>query len=167
MSKDDIAIVVSLASICLAAIALGWNIYRDIVLKPRLRVSVFKGTLTSGAIKATDQFIISAVNFGPGKLHLNSIRFMHTSLLKKMFQNWKHGVLIHDYQNPLSGKLPAILDVGEKIDFLFSWSAETLCSKAPSHIGIADSFGRTHWAPRKNVIAVNKQWLSEFSSVTR
>ena len=33
-----IAIVVSLISICVASLSLGWNIYRDIGLKPRVFV---------------------------------------------------------------------------------------------------------------------------------
>jgi len=162
MNKDEIAIIISLTSLGIAAIALGWNIYRDVVLKPRLRVSVAKVMIGSEVMPASDKFMISAVNFGPGKIRLSIIRFMHSSIFKKIFRKWKHGVLIHDYRNPLSGQLPSTLDVGEKIDLIFAWDAECLCAQNPSHIGVADSFGRTHWAPKKEVKKVISQWKQEF-----
>jgi len=165
MTKEEIAILISIASFLLAAIALGWNIYRDVVLKPRLRVTVSKAMIGSEVMKPTDNFMISAVNFGPGKIRLSIIRFMQSSILKKIFKKWKHGVLIHDYRNPLSGQLPTTLDVGEKIDLIFPWDEECLCSSNPTHIGIADSFGRTHWASKKDIQKVMKQWNEEFNNV--
>jgi len=161
MNKDEIAILVSLISLGVAALALGWNIYRDIILKPKLRVSVKKALIAVEGFPNKNHFIISAVNFGPGIINLNIIRFMHSSLFKKIFRKWKHGVLIHDYRNPLSGQLPSKLDIGEKIDLIFPWD-DCLCKKNPTHIGIADSFGRTHWAPKKQVKKVNKEWNAEF-----
>jgi len=164
MTKDEIAIVISIASLCVAAIALGWNIYRDVVLKPRLRVSVMRAVIASEAIRPSNKFIISAVNFGPGKIRISIIRFRQSSIFKKLFRKWQHGVLIHDYRNPLSGQLPSTLDVGEKIDLIFPWDSDCLCGNNPSHIGIADSFGRTHWAPKKEVQNVIKQWKQEFGN---
>ncbi len=98
MTSNEIAILISFASFGVATIALGWNIYRDIVLKPRLRVSVAKVMITSEVIDPSDKFMISAVNFGPGKIRFSIIRFMHSSVFKKIFRKWKYGVLIHDYR---------------------------------------------------------------------
>ena len=162
MNKDEIAIILSMLSLGVAALALGWNIYRDVVLKPRLRVTVQKSLIAQEGRQNTTHFMISAVNFGPGVIRLNIIRFMHSSFFKKLFKKWRHGVLMHDYRNPLSGQLPTSLDVGEKIDLIFPWDEECLCRTKPSHIGLADSFGRTHWASKKDVKKVIKEWESEF-----
>ena len=159
---DQVAIVLSLISLIIAAFSLGWNIYRDIILKPRAKVSVSKATLVSEVITPQDKLMISAVNFGPGKIRLGIIRFMHRTILARLRRNWTHGVIIHDYKNPLSGQLPVTLDVGESVDLVFPWDKENLCSRAPTHIGIRDSFGRTHWAPISYVQKVNKQWVKEF-----
>ena len=164
MNKEELAIIISVLSLGVAALALGWNIYRDVILKPRLRVTVKKSSIAQEGRPNSTHFMISAVNFGPGVIRLNIIRFMHSSLFKKIFKKWKHGVLIHDYTNPLSGQLPSTLDIGEKIDLVFPWDAECLCGRSPTHIGIADSFGRTHWAPKKEVKKVIKQWKEEFGN---
>ena len=164
MNIQDLALGLSILSLCVAALSLGWNIYRDVILKPRLKVSIARIIVASELAENSVQLMISGVNFGPGKIRLNIIRFMHSSLLKKVVKKWKHGVLIHDYRNPISGQLPITLDVGEKLDLIFAWNEENICSTNPSHIGIADSFGRTHWAPRKELKKAIKSWKRDFAS---
>lgn len=134
-------------------------------MKPRLRVSVMMGFITSEAVKPVSHFMISAVNFGPGVIRPNIIWYKKTTFLKSVFRKFEHGVVIHDYNNPLSGKLPTVLEVGEKVVFLFPWNDKSppICVN-PSHIGIKDSFGRIHWAPRKEVKKVNKKWHEEFGA---
>lgn len=162
MNTQNIAIILSVFSICVAALSLGWNIYRDVILKPLLKVSIARVVVASGMAENSVKLMISGVNFGPGRVRLNIIRFMHSSILKRCFRKWKHGVLIHDYRNPISGQLPTTLDVGEKVDLLFAWDEENICSTNPSHIGISDSFGRTHWAPKKEIKKTMKSWKKDF-----
>lgn len=156
---ESVAITLSVVSLLIAATSLGWNIYRDVVLKPRVKVSVSKAAVGSEGRGLKDHLMISAVNFGPGKVQLNIIRFLHRS---RMLKKQRHGVLIHDYENPLSSKLPATLEVGEEATYLFPWNSENLCSRTPSHVGIRDSFSRTHWAPSKEVKKVNDEWQQAF-----
>ena len=163
MARNSLPIVLSVLSFVLAAFALGWNIYRDVVLKPRAKISVAKAMIVSEFSERQDKLIISAVNFGPGKIRLNIIRFMQRSFFQRIFRNGKFGALIHDYRNPISGQLPIALEVGEKVDLIFPWDKELICSKAPTHIGIQDSFGRIHWAPKDQVAKANKQWVADWS----
>lgn len=156
---EYVAITLSVVSLLIAATSLGWNIYRDVVLKPRVKVSVSKAAVGSEGCGLRDYLTISAVNFGPGKVQLNIIRFLHRS---RMLKQQRHGVLIHDYENPLSSKLPATLEVGEQVTYLFPWNSENLCSRTPSHIGIRDSFDRTHWAPSNEVKKVIEEWQQAF-----
>jgi hypothetical protein len=162
MKPELIAIVISCFSFGVAALSLGWNIYRDVILKARVKVSVAKMIVASEGMASSNKLLISAVNFGPGKIRLNIIRYMHSSLMKRLFRTWEHGVLIHDYRNPLSGQLPITLDIGEKIDLIFPWDKENICSAKPTHIGIADSFGRTHWSPSKEVKKCLDAWERDF-----
>lgn len=164
MNKDVIAIIISVLSFGVAALALGWNIYRDIVLKPRLKITVKKALLARTGLPSTTHFVISAVNFGPGIIKLNIIRFMQSSFIRRIFNTWNHGVLIHDSRNPLSGQLPSSLDIGDQIDLVFPWDEKCLCSNKPTHIGIADSFGRTHWASKNDVKKVIKAWENDFEN---
>ena len=48
MPTDQLALIVSIASAAVACLALGWNIYRDVVLKAKVVVSfsvVFIGSV--------------------------------------------------------------------------------------------------------------------------
>ena len=167
MQPEYIALIVSGLSFGIAATSLGWNIYRDIVLKPRLRVSVSKSIIFSEVQPKERKLMISAVNHGPGKIRLNIINFKSSSILKRLLRKVEFGVLIHDYRNPMSCQLPITLDVGEKVDYIFPWSSENVFSKSPSHIGISDSFGRTHWAPSKNIKKASALWRGEFQGVNK
>lgn len=164
MPLDQLAILISGLSFGIAAISLGWNIYRDVILKPFAKVSVSRVTVASEVMPHQTKLKISAVNHGPGPIRLSMIRFMKSSIWKRLFRNWTHGVVIHDYRNPLSGQLPNTLEVGETIDLLFPWSEENVCSVNPSAIGITDSFGRTHWAKRKEIRKLMSQWHRDFAA---
>ena len=166
MKPDQIALLLSCLSLVVAAIALGWNIYRDVVLKPRLKVSVDKGFIVSEIQKSENKLMISAVNHGPGKIRLNIVKFKSTSFLKRLRGKSKFGVVIHDYRNAQSGQLPTTLDVGEKLDLIFPWNSENVFSLAPSHIGITDSFGRTHWAKSKEIKKASAQWQANFAGTS-
>ncbi|MBB6600624.1 hypothetical protein [Luteimonas sp. MC1825] len=153
---------ISLLSLVVAAFSLGWNIYRDIILKPRVRVTASRSFVFGTRRDPQEKFIISAVNFGPGKVNLNIIWFKRRSLLLRLRRKQTQGVWMHDFYNPLSAKLPAVLEVGEKIDLIFPWDKELIFSHSPTHLGLNDSFGRLHCADRKEVRKVLKVWQSEF-----
>jgi len=165
MSKDFaiyLSLGISVLSFVVAAFSLGWNIYRDIVLKPRVRVTVSRAFVLANGRDPQDKFIISAVNFGPGRVNLNIIWFKRRSFLLKLRGEQTQRVWMHDFYNPISGKLPAILDVGEKIDLVFPWDKDLVFTHSPTHLGINDSFGRLHCAARKEVRKVLKTWRLEF-----
>lgn len=163
METDQLAILIAGLSFGVAAFSLGWNIYKDIILKPTAKASADRVLMASEVMPQQMKLKISAVNHGPGPIRLNIIRFIKTSLWKRLFRKWTHGVIIHDYRNPLSGQLPVTLEVGETVDLIFPWDAENICSVNPTSIGIADSFGRTHWAKRKNVRKLMEHWRSDFA----
>jgi hypothetical protein len=55
------------------------------------------------------------------------------------------------YNNPTDGSLlPCKLDVGDTATFLFDYDAPFIEQRF-THIGIRDSFGRIHWAARRDV----------------
>ena len=74
MKQDNLAIIISSISIFIAALALGWNIYRDIILKAKVKVKFMLGFITNPAMKKPlDRLILSATNFGPGKIRLTGL----------------------------------------------------------------------------------------------
>lgn len=163
MNKDTIAIFISSASIIVAAFALGWNIYRDIILKARLKVACMVGFITYHNLKQPlDRVILSATNFGPGKIRCSMIFLRNTSILKRIFRKTKYAALIHNYTDPLSGQLPCELEVGEGRDFLFTFDKDCFLSEKWTHIGIKDSFGRIHWARKSNLKTAKQMYKDKF-----
>jgi len=70
------AIIISCISLAVALFSLGWNIYRDVVLKARVRISFSLRRYLVGQEKL-DQLAVVAVNLGPGSIRLTSIVLRH------------------------------------------------------------------------------------------
>ncbi|MGD0252588.1 MAG: hypothetical protein ABSC01_07815 [Verrucomicrobiota bacterium] len=68
-----------------------------------------------------------------------------------MLRKVQYGSIIWDYTEPLSGKLPKKLGVGDSIDLLFKYGPEFKLNPGTTQIGLRDSFDRVHWASRRDV----------------
>ena len=74
MDNSIIAIIISIFSVLVAAVSLGWNIYRDVILKPKVVVTfAIKNIVGEGRAPSPDYVGISAVNHGPGPVIINTI----------------------------------------------------------------------------------------------
>lgn len=145
-----IPIIISILSFLVAAFSLGWNVYRDVLLKPKLRVSFYLTNLVSvDAGNVENKITLSAVNMGPGSLSLQMIHTKTSSLWRKLFRRIEHGII--NYNNPPDAiRLPCKLEVGDTATFLFDYGAPFIHERF-THIGIRDSFGKIHWAARRDV----------------
>jgi len=163
MTTAEIAIFISLFSACIAAVSLGWNIYRDIVLKAKVHIDFGIRTIIQHGNDERPQYvIITATNHGPGVINLSMVQMKVTSFFKWLFRKAKYAVVMHDYTNPLSGQLPHRLEVGEKIDILFPYDRDCLLHSGCSHVGISDYYGRNHWAKKQQVKEAVEQWQKDF-----
>ena len=101
------ALAFSIVSAMLACFALGWNIYRDVLLKPRLRVRC-QIAETIGAVTLHLKFIsISAVNHGLGRVICTTIRLRLVSVWRRLRRRVKYAQVLVANTNALSGTLPA------------------------------------------------------------
>lgn len=148
-----------MASAVIAGLTLGWTIYRDALSKPKVRTSV-----ALSVIAPNDQTVIAlrAVNHGPGPARLEMVHGRHKP--GRWFRlPWdKFFVVMYDYTNPLSGKLPARLEVGERVTLLFSWNADCFVREPITDLGIGDSYGRSHWVPQTDLQKLQSQYREEF-----
>lgn len=163
MTESQIAILISALSAGIASFALGWNIYRDVVLKAKVRVSTTVVTIIHDSMPERPDFIsVKATNYGPGIVHILMIEAKTSPLWRRLLRKTKHAVIMYDYTNPLSAKLPKKLEVGETADLLLPYTKESWPKEPFTHIGVSDSFGRVHWAPRKQLRKVREQWQEKF-----
>lgn len=165
MSTAEIAIIVSIISAAIAGLSLGWNIYRDVVLKAKIKIDFGVRVIIQHGNPSKPEFVnITATNHGPGLVNLSMVQMKNSSWWRWLFRKEKYAEVIHDYKNPLSGQLPCNLGVGEKLDLLFHYNADCMLKNGWSHIGLSDSFGRIHWAKSKQVKEATRQWKKDFGN---
>lgn len=165
---NNIAIWISLFSLLIAAIALGWNIYRDIS-KPKIKVN-FGLNLIVGerGVEGGPILKLSGTNLGPGKIILNGIILKRPwSRIKKLFKKATYGFLFHDYRSRESSQFPCEADVGVRKDFILIYNKDCFLKENFIGVGIRDSFGRIHWAPRNSYKMAKKEFEKEFKKPRR
>jgi hypothetical protein len=167
MDTSQIAIIISIFSVLVAAFSLGWNIYRDVILKPKVVVTfAIKNIVAVGRAPSPDNIGISAVNHGPGPLILNTIILKQSSFWRRLFRKEKFAVLMHDLKNPYSSKLPRRLEVGESLDLFVPFNENCFLKEPFTHLGLSDSFGRSNWARTGTMKHNRKIWAEKFDSKT-
>lgn len=163
MATDQLALIVSVVSALIASLALGWNIYRDVVLKPKVVVSFSIVLIVHETLPHRPQYMnIRATNFGPGAVTLSSIVARNAPLWRRILRKVEYAFITPDYTNALSARLPAKLETGDKVELLLPYDAECLLSKTLTHVGLTDFYGRSHWAPRNDMKKAHKEWRKDF-----
>lgn len=176
MTDTQLSLIVSFIALGLSAVALGWNIFRDIALRAIVGVTIDKMSVVQGGNQRGPFLWIKAVNKGPGPVVLRVIEFRawpwHMRLFRSLRIWWLvrwlydgslQGAIMHDWTNPHGDQLPKKLEVGEQLDLPLPWDRNSGLSKNPSHVGIRDSFGRVHWAPSTQLKEIVKKWKTEFA----
>lgn len=160
---EKLAILLSIFAIATSFLALGWNIYRDIILKPRLKVRLKISFIMHGEYESPSKISIDATNFGPNKIICSSIHAKNAPLRRRVSRKVEYAFIIQDYTDPYCSKLPRELDVGETCNLFLSFDKDCFFSKPFTHVGITDSFGRTHWAPKKDIAKAKKMYKERFA----
>lgn len=150
MDKATLAIIVSAVSACVAFLSLGWNIYRDVILKPRLKVTFEVRQLFIPEVNTLSKFIsISAANFGTRSTTIQKIRAKRAAEVIVVTR--------------LSLEIPKRLEAGEKAEFQLPYNTgycEFLLGSC-GDIGLEDAFDKIHWVKRKDFEKVRKKWLED------
>jgi hypothetical protein len=162
--SETIAILVSILALVVSAVSLGWNIYRDLLLKSRLRVNfgVSQKIMPDGSVTAP-YLCLSVVNMGPGEA------IVQMAMLKRRvsrFGKVSLATVIHNFNDPFCGRLPAKVDVSNTIDITFPIDQNCLLDVRPLRIGVRDSFGRIHWASKRDLIKAHHD-LEEYKAGRR
>jgi hypothetical protein len=163
--RQWLPIGVSLLSLLLASIALGWNVHRDVILKARVRVSfaVVRVMSVSQAVGQGKQYLrISTTNHGPGPVKIDIISGQNTQLWRMLLRRPQFFVILVDHTNPLNPRLPQRLEVGDTHTLLLPYDQNCFLSGDATHIGVADSFGRNHYAPRGHIRDARTQFQNDF-----
>jgi hypothetical protein len=166
MSTAALALLFSGLSVAIASFALGWNIYRDILAKPRVRVRMgLRQLVMSGEAEFPLSVWIRALNLGPGKTTLELIIVKRSSLRRLLTRSGEFGFVKFEGAMTQGSSLPIMLEVGEHADFILPCNRDSFLGKSFIELGIRDVHGRIHWAPRKDMREARKNWLTELHSI--
>jgi hypothetical protein len=150
MSAGEVALLISFGSMVVAATSLGWNVYRDVVRKPKLRISMMVGQIAHSTFRENlRRVVVTITNFGPGKTQAHMLQLRKSSWWRRMLRKESFAILIPS-DDPLSGRLPAPLEMGEKVALIFPFTPDLFLLKDFTQIGISDSFGKVYWCQRRD-----------------
>jgi len=167
VATQDTALIVSIFSVLIASLSLGWNIYRDIILKAKVDVSFAIVTMIHETLPHRPQYLnLKVTNFGPGVVTVSTICVREVSLWKRIRKKIQYAIITPDYTNPLSTRLPAKLEVGDKAEILLPYDKDCFLSSSFTDVGVNDYYGRTHWAPREHLKKAYATWRKNFQSET-
>lgn len=118
----------------------------------------------NGLIKK-DLLILTGTNFGPqNDIIANIILKKSFPKIKLLLKKEAYGVIIHNYLNPLSARLPCPISIGEKKDFILKYDKDCFLKADYVRIGFLDTFGRKHWVPRKAHKRVKREYQKMFKN---
>ena len=158
------SLIISIASACIACIALGWNIYRDVFMTPSLIVrAAFACTVTDprlgGFYLKTNRskfpgpepfVVITAVNRGPGVLRLHAMRAVGPGSRERFL------IPIPPPHFTEYDRLPKNLAPGEEAYYTLPIDQELLGRNGASRIGLRDQYARMHWVPYRDMRCIRK-----------
>jgi hypothetical protein len=151
----------SVVAIVLSAISLGWNIYRDVVLKPRIKVSAKVCALMQMGVntKPPIKLMVTAVNFGPGDVYCQGVIARRSNIWRRFTRRVDNWFIVQE-----SPDLPQKLGVGQSLNVLLPYEKAGIIEHPFTHIGISDSFSRVHWVSRSDQKRLRAQIRKDFSA---
>jgi hypothetical protein len=159
------ALIISVLALLIGFANLGWNIYRELILRGRLKVSFAVREIVGGNMPKTTRVFISATNFGPGSVKIQMIAFNEAPLWRRLLRRVKWGVILYDWTDPLNVRLPHKLEVGDSIDQVLKYGPEFILNPRTTDIGFSDNFGRHHWAPRRDLRKFREKFERDFPGI--
>jgi hypothetical protein len=161
LQTADWAFIVSLCSVAIALFSLLWNIWSKFIYpKPTVRAGfsymVFVGS-------EEEILTLSATNMGPIPVTLHSAIVRKKSTWLSRMRTYGILLPLHDYPfrkdhttGPFSGGLPKTVEVGQLFSVYFPPDNEGLARDDYDRIGFSDTFGKYHWASKRDIVRARK-----------
>jgi hypothetical protein len=97
---EKLALILSSSSLGVSVFVLGWNVYRDVVLKARVRVRLQLSFIAHGSYESPTKISIVATNLGPGKIICSGIHAQVAPVWRRLLRKIKYAYIMWDYTDP-------------------------------------------------------------------
>jgi hypothetical protein len=170
MTGGEIAILISGISLAISIAGFVWSIFKEFIfVKPKLSVSFSVFHVLQQGMPNVSTLGLSVTNMGPGPIIIHSC-IVRT--WKGWFKRAGWGLIqpLIDAQSRSTGgvfTVPATLEPGQSRVFYFLYDAiECFLISFPDvyRVGVHDTYGRTHYTPRKSVRAARMSHTEDFKS---
>jgi hypothetical protein len=157
--SDTITAVTALVSLFISALTFGWTIYRDIVQKPRFRMSAgVKSIAQQGRPPEGPYLFVEALNLGPIPNRINVV-FLRCGWWARKIRRTPVSAVFADHAHPATTQAGKRIEVGDTGTFIIPMlSGGFLDQDDWAQIGMSDGFGRMHWAPRSDMKGLRKRY---------
>ena len=146
MEKETIITILAIWGAVVSSVAIGWNLYRDIIQRGRLRVSCYIGKLVDEVtgIDPNNYLVYNITNIGKEPVMLTHIG----GALQK-----NHFMIKSRHQIPMT------LKPGE---YILEYSHDlSILGEDLKHLWAIDSLDRKYKAPRKQVKRLKREYSEE------
>lgn len=154
-------VLIALGSLAIAVLTVVLTLRRDRGLRPQVKVSLKVALADTDGDNVVYKILFIATNMGPGEVHLVSIPLKSLRRHKKG-GGYKWGSVLPEGQPGGPGKLPVTLAVGKQALVLLPYRADSFLCVKHARAGLGDSFGRTHWVPKKELRAAEATYEKDF-----
>lgn len=172
MTVADWALIISILSAAISLAGLAWNIWSTFIYpKPTVRVWFSINRMVPDHAGLGKFLCLSATNHGPNKVILYYAVVTTTPDAKT---GSRYGILnpLHNFPHqinhtlgPFSGGLPKTVEIGELFSVYFPFAPKTFLAEDIKKIGFRDTFGKHHWAARRDVKNILAKYRKEHGSL--
>jgi hypothetical protein len=162
--QSYIPMITSVLAIAISSLTLGWTIYRDAIRKPKFRVDIaVKKIVQAGHDHDGPYVFVEALNLGPIPNRIG-LTFLRKNWIRRRILDRKHGsaMLYPDYHHWATTKASTRLEIGDHANFVFPYNKEAFLKDNYSQVGVADGFGRIHWASRRDLRKARQKHRRDF-----
>jgi hypothetical protein len=156
--------IVSVVAIVLSSITLGWTIYKDVIRKPKFRISIaVKNIVSAGKPPDGPHIFLGALNVGPIPNRIG-VPFARKNWLKRRFTDHAHGTcfIYPNHSHWATTKSAARIEAGDTATFILPYEQGCFLEDDFSQVGMSDGFGIIHWAPRRELRKAQEAYRKAF-----
>ncbi|MDI3336396.1 hypothetical protein QKW60_08265 [Defluviimonas aestuarii] len=149
-SNELISLGVSGVSLVVSAFLAGWTVYRDVIQKPKFRVTIgVKKVHQGGLPEIGPDIYIEALNLGPLPNRIG-VPYATPSWFRRRVLRKEAAFIGYDHRHIAHTATGQRVEVGDSATFVLPLDSEFIDEPNFSRIGVSDGFGRVHWSTRAN-----------------
>ncbi len=167
VSQATIAIILSSVSLVMALISLLWNIYKEVLLRPRSSVVCGVSYINNGNKEFGPFIDLKLTNKGPGKIILTNIVVHNGGILRRLLRTQTKAAVMYDYTNGCNPRMPTEVTQYQSTTQYLDFNQECFLKDGATRFGFIDSLCRYHWAKRRYLRRLLAAYKRDFCSLPR